>query len=208
MQSLSLVALALYGKRCGVFAAKDSKGAASVSAWKRFAFGARRMLGGGGATGIGRGDILTEKLVNLRCRFSGYVAYRGCPQISLSLGLRQGVYCLRRHLRRLSLCKFRRRAGCVVGKRSVGSRSVAAGRSLTQSAAIFGRTCLPRQAAFPTSLPRRTFLSCAVWPALVCTLEILLGRLTSARRYVLIEVGVAEAPLFTPTHSCLRPLRL
>lgn len=126
----------------------------------------------------------------------------------MSLGLRQGVYCLRRHLRRLSLCKFRRRAGCVVGKRSVGSRSVAAGRSLTQSAAIFGRTCPQRQEAFPTSLPLRTFLSCAVWPALVCTLEILLGLLTSARRYVLIKVGVAEAPLFTPTHSCLRPLRL
>ena len=54
----------------------------------------------------------------------------------------------------------------------------------------------------------RIFSSCAVWPALVCTLEILLGLLTSARRYVLIKVGVAEAPLFTPTHSCLRPLRL
>ena len=174
--------------------------------WEAIAFGARRMLGGGGATGIGRGA--TEKIVNLRCRFGGYVAYRVCPQVSLSLGLRQGVYCLRRHLRRLSLCKFRRRAVCFVDKRSVGSRSVAAGHSLTQSAAIFGRTCLPRQAAFPTSLPRRTFLSCAVWPALVSTLEILLGRLTSARRYVLIEVGVAEAPLFTPTHSCLRPLRL
>lgn len=125
----------------------------------------------------------------------------------MSLGLRQGVYCLRRHLRRLSLCKFRRRAVCVVGKRSVGSRSVAAGHGLTQSAAIFGRTCPPRQAAFPTSLPLRTFSSCAVWRALVCTLEILLGLLTSARRYVLIEAGVAEAPLFTPTHS-LRPLRL
>ena len=111
-------------KRCGVGFCLEA-----------VAFGARRKIGGkGGATGIGRGA--TEKTVNLRCRFSAYVAYRGCPQVSLSLGLRQGAYCLRRHLRRLSLCKFRRRAGCVAGKRSVGSRSVAAGRSLTQSAAI------------------------------------------------------------------------
>ena len=144
------------------------------------AFGTRRKLGGkGGATGIGRGDILTEKIVNLRCRFGGYVAYRVCPQVSLSLGLRQGVYCLRRHLRRLSLCKFRRRAVCVVDKRSVGSRSVVSG-------GIFHLASW------------RIFSSCAVWPALVCTLEILLGLLTSARRYVLIKVGVAEAPLFTP----------
>ena len=99
---------------------------------------------------IGRGA--TEKIVNLRCRFGGYVAYRVCPQVSLSLGLRQGVYCLRRYLRRLSLCKFRRRAVCVVDKRSVGSRSVAAGRRSPHSAAIFGRACPLCPAAFSTSL--------------------------------------------------------
>lgn len=146
MQSLSLVAQALYGKRCG-----NRLPRTSVSAWKRFAFGTRRKLGGkGGATGIGRGA--TEKIVNLRCRFGGYVAYRVCSQVSLSFGLRQGVYCLRRHLRRLSLCKFRRRAVCVVDKRSVGSRSVAAGRRSPHSAAIFGRACPLCPAAFSTSL--------------------------------------------------------
>lgn len=150
MQKLILVAQALYRKRCGNRLSKIQK------VRRRFLIGSGCFRCKAEAWRKRWGDRYrsraTEKIVNLRCRFGGYVAYRVCPQVSLSLGLRQGVYCLRRYLRRLSLCKFRRRAVCVVDKRSVGSRSVAAGRRSPHSAAIFGRACPLCPAAFSTSL--------------------------------------------------------